>query len=328
MSRLIDFAGLFPPARLPLRQSLESYLRYKVENDSWMLGRFVCPATRLAEASKLRDQVFSAGPPIEFAALGQGGSNRSDFLQNLVADLESSRAFVTAMDGRALVDVFETRLPEVGFVGETTDSLARFLSEIQSVVDNVWPGELTLFFEPPLSANNKDSLAPLIAALGRIRDSHEPFRASLTDPPGLKLRCGGEDASAIPSIETVALAVSECIRLGVRFKATAGLHHPVRHFNREIGGPQHGFLNLCGAVVLARAGELLPDRIPAMLSDTKIDSFRFEEDSFHWKDLRADTALVARARKDGFVSFGSCSFDEPREDLRKLHLLEDVTDPA
>jgi hypothetical protein len=39
-----------------------------------------------------------------------------------------------------------------------------------------------------------------------------------------------------------------------------------------------------------------------------------------WRDWRVPTDQIA-AHRTFITSFGSCSFDEPREDLRALHLL-------
>jgi hypothetical protein len=45
----IDYAGLFPPARLPLEEAFDNYLRYRTEPEAWMLARFVIPVGRLDE---------------------------------------------------------------------------------------------------------------------------------------------------------------------------------------------------------------------------------------------------------------------------------------
>ena len=45
----IDYAGMFPPASLPLGQAFDNYLRYRSGPDAWMLGRFVCPVGRLPD---------------------------------------------------------------------------------------------------------------------------------------------------------------------------------------------------------------------------------------------------------------------------------------
>src|SRR5436190_17389433 len=64
---VIDYAGLFPPAKLPLDQALRNYARYRHEPEGWMLGRFVCPASRLVELVPFHEELFAAGPPFVFS---------------------------------------------------------------------------------------------------------------------------------------------------------------------------------------------------------------------------------------------------------------------
>ena len=49
LSGLIDHAPLFPPASLPLDEALEDHQRALASPHSWMVARFVCPASRLPE---------------------------------------------------------------------------------------------------------------------------------------------------------------------------------------------------------------------------------------------------------------------------------------
>jgi hypothetical protein len=49
LSRLIDHAPLFPPAALELPEALEEDQRARASTASFMLARFVCPASRVAE---------------------------------------------------------------------------------------------------------------------------------------------------------------------------------------------------------------------------------------------------------------------------------------
>jgi hypothetical protein len=57
-----------------------------------------------------------------------------------------------------------------------------------------------------------------------------------------------------------------------------------------------------------------------MLEDENLKSFSFDDEFFAWREWKIDLKRLNNRRK--FVtSFGSCSFDEPREDLRALNLL-------
>ena len=119
-----------------------------------------------------------------------------------------------------------------------------------------------------------------------------------------KVRCGG---SSVPSVPELAAFVRRCRELGVPFKATAGLHHPVA------GSGSHGFLNLLAAATFGDEETALSDEDPAV--------FALGEDRFAWRGHEAGGAEIARVRRDVFVSFGSCSVAEPVEDLEALGLL-------
>jgi hypothetical protein len=119
-----------------------------------------------------------------------------------------------------------------------------------------------------------------------------------------KVRCGG--GSVLPSVPALAEFVQACKRLEVPFKATAGLHQPLRH------GDEHGFLNLLAAAVFDDEEEALSDEDPG--------SFGISAESFRWRDRTSGVVEIGRAR-DLFASFGSCSAQEPIDGLRALGML-------
>ena len=119
-----------------------------------------------------------------------------------------------------------------------------------------------------------------------------------------KVRCGG---ASVPSVAELAAFVRRCRELGVPFKATAGLHHPIAAPGR------HGFLNLLAAATFGDEEQALADGDPA--------AFALGEGRFAWRGREADAAEIERVRRDVFVSFGSCSVAEPVADLEALGLL-------
>lgn len=148
-----------------------------------------------------------------------------------------------------------------------------------------------------------DRAATLIAALQAYG-----FRA--------KLRTGGVRADLYPGEAELAASVTALVVAGLRFKATAGLHHAIRNTDPRTGFEQHGFLNLLLAteallaggteqdarqLLAAREGRHVAARVLA-LADTRI-----------------------AATRATFSSFGTCSVTEPLEELISLGLL---TPPA
>jgi hypothetical protein len=137
---------------------------------------------------------------------------------------------------------------------------------------------------------------------------------------GYKLRTGGVTADAFPTSAQIACALVAAATHQLPIKFTAGLHHPIRQLRDEVKTKMHGFLNVLGAAVLAAEHQWEADQATTMLEDEDPRSFSFTDDFFAWRDWKIDTEHLQSRRK--FVkSFGSCSFDKPRDDLRSLDLL-------
>jgi hypothetical protein len=138
-----------------------------------------------------------------------------------------------------------------------------------------------------------------------------------------KIRTGGLTPEAIPSPEHVAAFISACADLRLAFKATAGLHHPIRAphaLTYEPNAPvsvMHGFLNVLMAAAFAWHGDRL---IEPIISETDPQAFSFN-DHAHWRDKSLSAEQIREARKQFMHSVGSCSFEEPVQELQELGLL-------
>jgi len=139
---------------------------------------------------------------------------------------------------------------------------------------------------------------------------------------GMKVRCGGVTADAFPAIDEIASFIDAAATEQVPFKATAGLHHPVRHLNAASGFVMHGFLNVLAAAALAHHVDRAA--IENILAEEDPAAFRFDDTSFSWRDDRVSAEELAGAREGVFVAYGSCSFTEPVEDLIELSILKNA----
>ncbi len=316
MEGLIDYAGLFPPAKLPLDESIANYAAYRSGEDSWMLGRFIIPAARLGELEAYKPR-FSAKLPLDVSALGRGGGTADEFLENLRRDVADIAGFLRSFDRRGSAGVFEVRLPgEVLRRGEAA-SVTRLLLAMDALLESQFPGEIRPYVEGEGPADWQDHLEPTIRGVGEARRSVSGGRVA---PPGFKLRCGGVEAPAFPSVEHVARAITCCRDAGVPLKCTAGLHHPVRHFNDGVGTHTHGFVNVFGGAVLAHARRLAWKEVAAIVECERAGDFEFGG-ALQWRGESAGADEIRRIRRHAAISFGSCSFDEPRGDLASLGLL-------
>ena len=132
---------------------------------------------------------------------------------------------------------------------------------------------------------------------------------------GAKVRCGGPTPDMFPSPAELAAFICGCRDRGLVFKATAGLHHPIRD------GIVHGFLNLLGAAVLAHAGGAAPQALVAVLLEEDAGALGVTDEAFTVHGRAFGAEAVAAAREQLFTGYGSCSFSEPVEDLRGLRIL-------
>lgn len=310
LDEIIDYAGLFPPAGLPLNDALPRFARYRQGADAWMLARFILPTRRLPDLDAFED-VFTEDPPFRFSVLGTGGADADAFIGALATDLDAIRAAHGRHAGRVQGEAMEVRLPEA-LVGAGEPAVRDFLARVREALAGMPP--LALFFELPVEARIRETAPPVLAALAAYNEDAAAVA-------GLKMRTGGLEPDAFPHPGPLAHAVVACRDAGVPFKATAGLHHPVRHYDAGVRAKMYGFLNVFGAAVMAAAHGLDEAAVRALLTDEDATHFRFDDGGFTWKDLTADADAVRRARRTLALSFGSCSFDEPRDDLRALGLL-------
>jgi hypothetical protein len=267
-AELIDDAALFPPGDAPLTEAVPAHLAYDAGAHSGLLGRFLCPVSRLADLKPLLDE--DAG-----LRLGLIADTGVDGLLAAFADLDG--------DDRMILEAAEIRHP-----GERLEELERRLPYGVEAYIEVAPADMR-FLLPTLT--------------GR-----EMLHA--------KLRTGGLTAEAFPTPLAVAEFLVGCADLEIGLKCTAGLHNAVRHVDPETGFAHHGFVNVLLAAERAGDGAEI-EEVQAVLAVT--DGADLAE------RVKALTVEDTARTRDLFHGFGSCSFQEPVDDLAGLGLLPDLS---
>ena len=295
LSQSIDYAGMFPPCSLALEPALRNQASYARSPEAWMLNGFVL----LVEQFDATRQFLSEFDPLHLlrvAALGPMTASADSFLDALYeADL-AVRSF-----SKYDVDLISVSHLEM-FLPENVDLAS--LEEARAIIR-----DLPVFWEVPVQRAEKT-----IALLAEHNSDEEVATF------GYKLRTGGITADAFPSSGDIARAIVTPATHQLPIKFTAGLHHPVRQFRDEVKTKMHGFLNVLGATALAAEHQWDANQAARMLEDENPRSFLFTDDFFAWRDWKIDTERL-QYRRSFVRSFGSCSFDEPREDLRALGFL-------
>ena len=291
---IVDYAGLYPPASVSMLAAVRNYANYRGSGAAWLLGRFVCPASALADFSQQADMYLprDAGAiPWRLAAVGSG---------DVTADMEAVAAFnarhrVCFDEAGAIVDSYEVKVTSV----EEIDRL-----------DATIPHALTTYIEVPLSPDPR-ALIGAIARTGRR----------------VKMRMGGVTAEAFPTAETVVRFLAASVEADVPAKATAGLHHPIcgayrlTYDEHPPVAPMFGFINVFLAAAHIAAGGSHHEAI-LLLSEHDAGTLELNDFSLVWRGANGvrhfDRALLQRVRESVLVSFGSCSFTEPVDETRRL----------
>jgi hypothetical protein len=290
----IDYAGMFPPCSLDLESALRNQAEYVRSPDAWMLGAFVLPVEQFNAARQLLSQ-FDPLHPLRVAVLGPKTANADAFLE-AVDKADAAIRWLSSNVDLVAISHLEMFLPH--------DVDLALLDEARSIL-----GDLPAFWEAP-----PDRAQGTIVLLAEHNSDADLATF------GYKLRTGGVRADAFPTSAQIAEALVTPATHQLPIKFTAGLHHPIRQFRDEVKTKMHGFLNVLGAAVLAAEHRWDAHQTSIMLEDENADSFSFTDDLFAWREWKIDIERLKYRRK--FVtSFGSCSFDEPREDLRALGLL-------
>lgn len=283
---LIDYAGLFPPARLEMALAVAEYDRQRSGEHAFMLERFVVPAARLGELEKeLGVDVFSPAEPWPLTVL-VGPDWAADAAR--LDDLEIRR--------------------EGAFVAPSVEAKPASPAEVATVAA-AFAGR-QVYCEMPWDEDPRPWLQAIAEAGARA-----------------KIRTGGLEARAFPAIGELARFLFAAAAARVPFKATAGLHHPLRGdfaLTYEKESPcatMHGFLNVFLAAAYVWSGELGDTDAKELLAETRPSFFEFTNVGLVYRGARLSADAIAQARRDFAISYGSCSFDEPVADLKRLHLL-------
>lgn len=314
LTEIVDYTALFPPAGLPLAEAVGNFVRHRGEPEAWMLSRFVCPVDKLNQLGNLCEQGDGPGEHCQLSVIGGEHPLAPEFIK----DVRAIDQFTKTHGARAAIRALELRLPDEAVREWSADEVSEGLNVLAGKLVEHNFSDIEVFVEPTSVEDWNETVQRIVAALRRHDQEHgAPAPARI----GFKLRTGGVETSAFPSVEQVAFAIATCRDANIPLKFTSGLLHPVRHFDQTLKVDMHGFLNVLAGGVFAQARGVDEAVIRTVLEERAARAFTFSDDGFRWHDLEATIDEIETARRELVVSFGSYSLDEPRAGLKALDLL-------
>jgi len=265
---------------------MQNYIHYQRSGHHWLLGSFVLPLTQW------------------------------DAFVNLLPTLPNDPvhpwplSLISSQDWQAAIAQIQAHTPSNTLpIQIRALELPPLAPEILEQSLPQLPAGIDTFFELPLQGDWQPYL-PLLQLSGAMA----------------KLRTGGLTPAAIPTVLQLAEILIALAEAQIPFKATAGLHHPLpgNHPLDQEPSPTaklHGFLNLAVLAALLYWRKLIPSEALDLLKTTTLQDFRFQPDGLGWKDQFLTLEQITEARQRFWRSFGSCSFDQPVDDLKALQLL-------
>lgn len=285
LGRIVDYAGLFPPAALEMNAAVRNYQAYLAGDSGWMLGSFIVPAGRLDE----------------FATAFEGvccGEQENPWTLSIVCAGEAeedARRIERFRQGAVFIGSLETR---AGDSRAAQEVLVRLPTARARYVE----------FAP-------ERAAEILPVLGG-RGARAKIRMGGVTP---------ETIPSIESVahflmacarERIAFKATAGMHHAVR---------GMRSLTGESAAPRavmHGFLNLFLAASLAYFGA---DQraIVRTLAEEDASAFGLDDEVIRWHDHTLIGDQIERVRSEFAMGFGSCSFTEPVDDMKEMGWIQE-----
>lgn len=321
LSEIIDYAGLFPPADLDMEQALQNYLDYKLSPHNWMLSRFVVGLGHLPQLKEVGADLISSNDVIDLSVTVPQIGTTNAFGHQVDKVIQSIDQTRKALRPRIRTHMLEIKLPVQSQHLDDPKDIVKIIERAVAPMTGDAGLPNRIFFEIPAFNHDVKLALRVIKAIAMHNMSVQKRKLRNYLFSGLKIRCGGSEAAHIPTADYLAKAMLIARDANVPVKFTAGLHHPYRHHDPTLNADMHGFMNVFCAGILAYTQDIRVDEAIEIISDKNPDHFTYAKDHFAWKEFEAPILEVKLLRMLSLLSFGSCSFTEPIEDLQDLKLI-------
>ncbi len=290
---LIDDASLLGPKPPIMDDAVSAYRSARIASSGWMIGRFLCPTSRLTDLAASLTRSLEAGEePWEIGTVFDGDTGES---------ASAAQAFHTEMQPAATIAAAEARITgtEPTDIGAVIDAIASIQPEVVPFLELDQPG---LFGDHAMTIASELSRRSMVGGVQIGLDS--PFQ------------------QANPTVDSVAAFIMEATTHRLPFRTSTGIEAPIRHYADDLW--HHGFINLLVAAAAAGQGQTF-DTVADIVAETDPGAFSMGAAFISCRGVSIPGPTMRRIRAIGFIAFGSQDLASTIEALRDLGFLSDGT---
>ncbi|MCX7595839.1 MAG: hypothetical protein N2235_19165 [Fischerella sp.] len=265
LASMVDYAGLFPPAKLSMQEAMVNYANYQLTPYNWMLNRFVLPVSRLNEFATLV-------PTSDFKQWSLSLIVSKDW----ESEIEIVRSLSSKLDSKNHITVTSLEFPLLSPL------------EIEKAIPCL-PDRVEAFFEIPLNAD----IQPYLAVLKHTRAAAKIRTGGITVEafPSITQLCQCILLFADAQVAFKATA-------GLHHPLPG--HYRITYEPDSPSTLMHGFLNVAVLATLVYWQKVTPQAALEVLQDSTSNSFQFTADAITWCNYYLDTAEIETGLDNAF----------------------------
>ena len=318
LTSCINYAGLYPPANLNLREALRGYVNFSHSKHAWMLSNFVIPYNQLSLLSTFADRKQQLKGPLSLCITGPESNTLFDF-KNAVVNIDKEiQAAHSGYPGEVRTNILELTFPLGSVQKMNPEELIKSLEAVVSATAESRLLPHRVFFGVPgdnYDAQTTKKIIKVIAVHNKsiLKRKIENYLFS-----GLKIDCGGKNPPSAKYLADVLLYARDA-NVAIKFSGTENTPFPSFDYSRQHS--VHGFLNLLIASTLAYTQDLNLEETIEVIEDRNPENFGFKEGYLSWRELAAPLMEIKMLRMLSITSFNFTTFAAPVEGLKEYQFL-------
>lgn len=313
LTSVVDYAGLFPPAHLNLQTAMETYVQARLSPEQWMLDRFVLPASQLNQFAALMPAFALPQWSLSVIVSDSATLNLASVLS-----LQHDNLVITSLEfpplPPAALDRLLPTLPagiDAFFEIPWDGYLETYLTILQGT------GTFAKIRTGGITATAFPSLSQLAQFMAACAHAHVPFKATagLHHPlPGRYCLTYEPDSPTATMHGFLNVAIGAALLYWQKITPEEGLEV------LQVSALNSREKSIAHSQKTSQKTNQKISQIPDVKQSNmeKMDYFWFQPEGIVWRDRFLSLPELEDARRNFFRSFGSCSIQEPIDDLKSL----------